>query len=149
MGLARNEAGIALRGKSAEKFVSRLLNPGRNVFGRAGIAGENGQCSPDRQRLHAPNKFHQWPRAEAAARINLFINGDFSLFWHHSQLLFCTWEGMTAQITSSGGKHYQMNSVIRPSLARSTKVATPVTSSTIGSMSSSFMPKSSMVMLHA
>src|SRR6266566_5820599 len=147
VGFPRDEAGVPLLRERSNKFVFGLLYPGRDVFGGTRVAGEHGQHTADRQRLHPPDKFHQWPGAEAAARINFFINHDVNQFWHGNRLL-------SSQVHKLGDLEgrphtYQMNRVKRPSLARSTKVATPVTSVTIGSRSASFISKSSMVMLHA
>src|SRR5947207_4841650 len=87
VGFPRDEARVSLLRERADKFVPGLLYPGRDIFGGTRIAGQHSQHTFYRQGLHAANKLHEWPRAEAAARIDLFINHDISQFWHGNRLL--------------------------------------------------------------
>src|ERR1700694_288269 len=69
VGFPRDKAGVPLLWERSNKFVFGLLYPGRDIFGGARVAGEHGQHAAHRQRLHAANKLHERPGAEAAARI--------------------------------------------------------------------------------
>src|SRR5262245_23484596 len=72
--LAHDEARVALLLHRAEKPVARLSDPRRDVFGRAGVAGEHGEHAADRQRLDAADQLHERPGAEAAAGVDLFVD---------------------------------------------------------------------------
>src|SRR5215472_6565737 len=87
VGFTRDEAGVSLLRERADKFVPGFLYPGRDIFGGPRVAGQHSQHTAHRQRLHAANKLHEGPWAEAAARIDLFINRDLFQIWHENQLL--------------------------------------------------------------
>src|SRR5215469_9571438 len=130
MGFPRDEACVTLLWEGTQVVVFGLLHPGRDIFGGTRIAGEHSQHTPYGQRFYPANQLHKRPWTKTAPGIDFLINGDLFHLWHGNQLLSVHKWGDRAHHPPDGiclhrvdPYKYQMNNVIFPSLARSTKVA--------------------------
>src|SRR5512146_2693067 len=143
--LAHDEAGRRrVELLHAYQFIARFLHPKRNIGIRSKIRRDDRNDLTVMGRFQPTDELHQRARAMAATRINLAAYG----YWadHMNHLLF---NGESTPGNAQVHPVHQMYRVIALSRAPSMNAATPVTSSTIGSRSSSCRSNSVMVWLHA
>src|SRR5687768_5270612 len=75
--LLDDELVVSVAGLDADEAMTRLLDPGRDVDPRSGVAGPHGDHVADRPLSDGPDQLHERSGAVAAAGVHGPVHGDF------------------------------------------------------------------------